>query len=83
MTAFRIDPGTGALVEIGAEVPAGDAPSSIAVDPSGRFVYVTNLASDDVTTYGIDQATGALTEVGTETAAGNGPQGIAILRARE
>src|SRR5580700_3504484 len=32
---------------------AGVAPNSIAIDPSGRFVYVVNLLSDNVSGYAI------------------------------
>ena len=41
--------------------------------PSGRFAYVANFISDNVTTFSINQSTGALTGVGTEVAVGDGP----------
>ena len=40
-------------------------PTSIAVDPSGKFAYVTNSGSNDVSMYSIDPATGELTLIGT------------------
>jgi 6-phosphogluconolactonase (cycloisomerase 2 family) len=79
VTTFSIDAATGALTEVGTEVAAGDAPVSVAVDPSGRFAYVANVNSDNVTTFSINQTTGALTEVGTEVPAGDGPESIVIL----
>ena len=51
---------------------------SVAVDPSGRFAYVANNNSDNVTTFSIDQTTGALIEVGTEVAAGDGPRSVTV-----
>jgi YVTN family beta-propeller protein len=35
------------------------------LNPSGKFAYVTNSASNDVSMYSIDAATGALTLIGT------------------
>jgi 6-phosphogluconolactonase len=40
-------------------------PSSIAIHPSGKFAYVTNSGSNEVSVYGINAATGALTFMGT------------------
>jgi 6-phosphogluconolactonase (cycloisomerase 2 family) len=51
----------------------------VTVDPSGRFAYVANGTSNNVTTFSIDQTTGALTEVGTEVLAGSGPRSMVIL----
>jgi 6-phosphogluconolactonase (cycloisomerase 2 family) len=53
------------------------------VDPTGRFVYATNNASNDISAYVIDSNTGALTPVsGSPFAAGGGafggPWGIGI-----
>jgi 6-phosphogluconolactonase (cycloisomerase 2 family) len=50
----------------------------VTVDPTGRFAYVANFGSDDVTAFRIDQATGALTEVGTEVAAGDEPGSMTV-----
>jgi hypothetical protein len=41
-----------------APLAAGFYPFSVAVDPSGRFVDVANVASDDVSTYAINTTTG-------------------------
>jgi 6-phosphogluconolactonase (cycloisomerase 2 family) len=48
------------------------------VDPSGRFAYVANGGSDDITTFRIDPVTGALTEVGTAVAAGDEPESVTV-----
>jgi len=39
----------------------GLTPASIAVDPTGKFVYVANRASNTVSGYGIDATSGVLT----------------------
>lgn len=44
-TVYRIDIERKKVDEI---IPAGDAPHGIVVDKNGRFVYVTNLLSEDV-----------------------------------
>ena len=43
---------------------AGTNPVSVTVDPSGKFAYVTNITSNNVSAYTINAATGALTAVG-------------------
>jgi len=40
-------------------------PTSIAIDPSGKFGYVTNGGSNNVSMYRIDPDTGVLTLIGT------------------
>jgi 6-phosphogluconolactonase (cycloisomerase 2 family) len=53
----------------------GDSPHSVAVEPSGRFAYVSN-SDGTVTTYSIGPSSGALTQVGSE-APGDG-QGYVV-----
>ena len=48
------------------------------MDPTGRFAYVANSASGDVTTFSIDPVTGVLTEVGTAVAAGDAPRSVTV-----
>jgi 6-phosphogluconolactonase (cycloisomerase 2 family) len=56
---------TGALSAIGTAVATGSSPSSIAIDPSGKFVYVTNFSGGpDISIYSIDTA-GKLVSAGT------------------
>jgi YVTN family beta-propeller protein len=47
------------------------------VDPAGKFAYVTNSGSNDVSMYTIDATTGALTSMGT-IAAGTDPVSVAV-----
>ncbi len=75
VSTYAINATTGALASIGT-IAAGKGPSSIAVDPAGKFAYVTNSGSNDVSMYTIDATTGALTSVGT-IAAGTNPGSVA------
>ncbi len=48
-------------------------------DPTGRFVYVTNFASDNVSAYAVNASSGGLTPVqGSPFATGHNPAGLAI-----
>ncbi len=59
-------------------IAAGSDPSSVTVDPSGRFAYVANELSNNVLTYAIDATTGALTSVGA-VASGQFPHSVATI----
>ena len=61
---YTINATTGALTSTGM-IAARSNPTSIAIHPSGKFAYVTNSGSNDVSMYSIDAATGALTLIGT------------------
>jgi sugar lactone lactonase YvrE len=57
--------GSGTLTSSGT-APTGTYPNSVTVDPSGRFVYVTNSGGNDtVSSFTINQTTGTLTSSGT------------------
>jgi 6-phosphogluconolactonase (cycloisomerase 2 family) len=73
---YTINATTGALTAIGT-IAAGTNPVSAAMDPSGKFAYVTNSGSNDVSMYTIDATTGTLTLMGT-TAAGTDAVSIAL-----
>jgi 6-phosphogluconolactonase (cycloisomerase 2 family) len=61
---FRVDSSTGAITEVaGSPFNAGLIPNQLVVDPTGRFVYVTNQQSEDITAFSVDASTGALTEL--------------------
>jgi 6-phosphogluconolactonase (cycloisomerase 2 family) len=47
------------------------------MDPTGKFAYVANAASNDISMYTISAATGILTSMG-RTAARTSPSSIAI-----
>jgi len=50
--------------------PAGFGIITIAVEPTGRFAYVGNQATGEVSVMSVNQSTGALTLVGTPISAG-------------
>jgi 6-phosphogluconolactonase (cycloisomerase 2 family) len=59
---FSVNPSTGALSEVpGSPFSAGLGPAQIIVDPTNRFLYVTNQNSNDITGFSIDAGTGSLT----------------------
>ncbi len=61
---FSVNSSTGAISEVpGSPFNAGLAPNQLVVDPTGRFVYVTNQISQDVTGFSVNPSTGALTEL--------------------
>jgi YD repeat-containing protein len=63
----------------GSPFATGQNPMSVTVDTSGRFVYVANQGSNNVSAYTIDPNTGILTPVpGSPFAAGNGPVFVAV-----
>ncbi|HJY77042.1 MAG TPA: beta-propeller fold lactonase family protein [Burkholderiales bacterium] len=90
VSAYSIDATTGALTPVPnspfSTGPAGAHPFGIAVHPSGKFLYVTNNGSGNVSAYTIDATTGALTAIdaipGTVAidnfAAGTGPQSVTV-----
>lgn len=64
VSAFAINPGTGALTSVAAPVAAGTGPGAVAVDPAGQFVYVSNKTSNNVFRYTLNPSTGVLTSNG-------------------
>ena len=68
---------TGALVWVG-RIACGTLPSSIAIDPTGRFLYVTNKTDNTVSQFSVDQTAGTLTAITTAIATGTTPSGIVV-----
>ena len=82
---FVEDPGTGGLTPITGNNPengfnAGVSPSAIVSDPTGKYVYVTDKAQNQIYGYGISNGTsGALTGlVSSPYATGQYPVSITI-----
>ena len=78
---YTINATTGALTSIGATSVEGFA-SSVAVDPTGKFAYVTtdfnsSGPAGDVSMYTVDATTGALASIGT-IAAGTNPGSVTV-----
>jgi 6-phosphogluconolactonase (cycloisomerase 2 family) len=62
--AYEVDAVTGALTAVtGGPVATNQFPSSLDVDPSGKYLYARNQSSNQVSSYEIDPGTGALTAV--------------------
>lgn len=94
ISAYVIDSSTGALTPIAGspfpggggtptgppmQGPVGAGPTGLAIDPSGRFVYVTNANSNTISAFSIDTNTGALTPIsGSPFASGVGPWGASV-----
>jgi 6-phosphogluconolactonase len=81
VSAFAVDPSTGSLTPLSpATFATGKGPSSIAVDPIGRFIYVANNGgSNDVSVFSVDIIWGLLTPVaGSPFPAGAKPLSLAL-----
>jgi DNA-binding beta-propeller fold protein YncE len=65
------------LFSPGSNVAAGTNSFGVAADPSGRFVYVTNYISNDVTLLSVNASTGALTNANS-FAAGTNPYKVTV-----
>ncbi len=86
VSMYAINTSTGTLTSMGF-IDAGDMgpfPTSVAIDPSGKFAYVANEAafsfpqpSGNVSMYTIDSTTGALRSTGT-VVAGKTPVSVAV-----
>jgi 6-phosphogluconolactonase len=77
---YTIDPATGNLGHVTtttAGLTPTSIPTSIAIDPSGKFAYVTNSGSNDISIYTINATTGALTSLGP-IATGANPTSMAV-----
>ena len=90
ISAYTINPNTGVLQQIAGSPFATQSgypgPSHLAIDPSGRFLYVglggTVNANDLVAAFSIDPSTGALTPVsGSPFTAGNGSFNVSVDQA--
>jgi len=79
ITGFTIDQTSGALTAMpGTPFAAGDFPIAVAIDPSGRFLYVPNRDSGTVQSFAINPTSGVLTSVGA-VASGSVPSIIEIV----
>jgi YVTN family beta-propeller protein len=77
---YSIDGATGVFTPVGTFQPTGSNPVAITVDAAGRYAYVTNQGSNDVSVYQIDPATGALTPVaGSPFAVAGATSPVAVL----
>ena len=93
VTAFAVTAGTGALTRVGgspvaATFPAGTAPSGLTIDTGGKYLYVANSGSNNVSAFVIcasalpgcgSTTNGSLVPVtGSPFSAGLGPVSLAV-----
>jgi len=83
ISAYSINSRTGALTPIAGSPfwfpTLNGAPSGLAVDSSGRFLYATDSNSNYIVAFSIDNSTGALTPMsGSPFASGVGPWGAFV-----
>jgi len=83
IAVFSLDSATGKLSAAGTTSHTGSDPSSLTLDPSGKFVYVADTADATISAFTLDSTSGALSVVaGSPFPSGghgsiNGPAGIA------
>jgi 6-phosphogluconolactonase (cycloisomerase 2 family) len=81
VSAYSIDPTTGALQAKGPPHSTGDGsqPSGVAIDPDGSFLYVADWGTAKVSAFAINSHTGSLKAVkGSPFKAGTYPTTVAI-----
>jgi 6-phosphogluconolactonase len=84
VTAFRYDPGTGALEALQtlstlpAEYTKTNSTAELVVHPSGKFLYGSNRGHNSIAIFTIDPETGMLTTVGQEPTQGKTPRNFAV-----
>lgn len=61
----------------GLTATTGSTPRSIAIDPTGRFLYTANSGDSTISMFRIAAANGSLTQIGAPVAAGASPTSIA------
>jgi DNA-binding beta-propeller fold protein YncE len=76
VSMYVINGATGALTANGT-IAADVQPTSIVIEPSGKFAYVTTSSSNEVSMYSINTTTGALTSMGP-IAAGINPSAVVV-----
>ena len=62
---FAVDPKSGTLTWLGSESARGDFPHTIAIDPTGSCLIVTDLRSGHVSVFKISKETGRFTYTGS------------------
>jgi 6-phosphogluconolactonase len=79
ISVYSIASSTGALTAIDANgavtgtqstIAAGTYPISVTVHPSGKFAYVVNESSANISVYSVDTTTGALSAIDADSAPG-------------
>jgi len=79
ITAFSYDAGRFHEIQVLSTLPegadrSGVSTAQILVEPSGRFVYVSNRGHDSIAQFAIDSASGKLTSLGNVPSGGRTPR---------
>jgi len=75
----KLKPVAGSPFPIGASVGAGARPNSVEITPDGKFAHVSNVGTNNVSTYTIDAVSGVPTPVaGPFFSTGTNPRALAI-----
>ncbi|HKR43971.1 MAG TPA: lactonase family protein [Paraburkholderia sp.] len=64
LVVYRVNAATGKLAEVQRTPSGGDKPWGFAIDPSGKWLFVANQRSGNVSVFGIDRATGKVSASG-------------------
>jgi 6-phosphogluconolactonase len=78
LSSYSVSQTTGALTTLGNPLPVGIFPTTFALGPEGRFLYVADLNGALVYIFAVNASTGALTAAGTVPVPGGKPLGITI-----
>jgi 6-phosphogluconolactonase (cycloisomerase 2 family) len=82
VSGYTINALTGSLTLVsGSPFAVGNEPRTVTIDPSGRFVYITNPFSDNISGFSINATTGnlaALSGSPFKTGTGSSPWSVAI-----
>jgi DNA-binding beta-propeller fold protein YncE len=77
VSQYSINPAFNGELSYSATIGAGFCSIGMAVDPLGKFAYVTNSGDNNISMFGINSSTGLLSSTGL-VAAGTAPWSIAI-----
>jgi len=66
------------LSPVGTVPSGGRKPRVIALEPSGRFAYVGNIDSNDISVFTLDLNTGTLAMLGSPVPTGSGPRSVLV-----
>lgn len=82
LSGYTIDASTGALKPLNSvDFPAHAQPDGVAVDPTGRYLYVSDEGSSNISAFAINSVSGELTQIaGSPFASGKGPAGLVVVR---
>ena len=82
VSEFSVNPANGKLVTPATQYADGLHPSDLAMDGNGKFLYVANSGSNDVSVFQADPATGALV-VKTAAPSGLEPNAVVVTTLRQ